>query len=68
MPCFLELLYASFYTTVVVMLFLPVLIILRYTLRYYTILIFAGARHVPVIVICEHFFKFMHHLPKSIEI
>ena len=61
MPCFLELLYKIFYSSVVVMLILPVLIILRYTLRYYTILILAGARHVTVIVIGELFFKFLHY-------
>ena len=49
------------------MLILPVLIILRYTLRYYTILILAGARHVHVIVIVEHFFNFCIISPKSIE-
>ena len=38
------------------MLILPVLIILRYTLRYYTILILAGASHVTVIVFGEPFF------------
>ena len=57
MPCFLEVLYTFFYSSVVVMLILPVFIILRYTLRYYTILILAGARHVPVIVIGELFRK-----------
>ena len=64
MPCFLELLYTFFYSSVVVMLILPVLIILRYTLRYYTILILAGARHVTVIVIGEHFIYFCIISPK----
>ena len=67
MPCFLELLYTFFYSSVVVMLILPVLIILRYTLRYYTILILTGAKHVPVIVFGEHFFNFCIISPKSIE-
>ena len=65
MPCFLELVYTFFYSSVVVMLILLVLIILRYTLRYYTILILAGAGHVPVIVISEHFFQFLHYLSEK---
>ena len=56
-----------FYSSVVVMLILPVLIILRYTLRHYTILILAGASHVPVIVIGEHFFNFCIISPKNLE-
>ena len=40
------------------MFILPVLIILRNALRYYTILILAGARYVPVIVIGELFIYF----------
>ena len=67
MPCFLELLYTFFYSSVVVMLILPVLIILRYTLRYYTILILAGARHATVIVIDKHFVYFCIISPKNIE-
>ena len=47
------------------MLILSVLIILRYTLRYYTILILAGARHVNVIVIGELFLKFLQYLPEK---
>ena len=49
------------------MLILPVLIILRYTLRYYTILILAGARHVSVIVIDKHFLNFCIISLKNIE-
>ena len=49
------------------MLILPVIIIYRNTLRYYTILILAGARHVTVIVIDKHFFNFCIISPKSIE-
>ena len=49
------------------MLILPVFIILRCTLRYYTILILAGARHVPVIVIGELFIYFCVISPKNIE-
>ena len=48
------------------MLILPVLIFLRDTLRYYTILILAGARHVPAIVIGEHFLNFCIISPKNI--
>ena len=50
------------------MLILPVLIFLRYTLRYYTILILAGGRHVNVIVIAEHFSNFCIISPKNIEV
>ena len=49
------------------MLILPVLIILRYTFRYYTILILAGASHVPVILIGEHFINFCIISLKNIE-
>ena len=65
MPCFLELLYTFFYSSVVVMLILPVLIIFRYTLRYYTILILAGESHVTVIVIGELYLKFLQYLPEK---
>ena len=41
------------------------LIVFRYTLRYYTILILAGARHVTVIVIDKHFFNFCNYLPEK---
>ena len=50
------------------MLILPVLIILRYTLRYYTILILAGARHVSVIVIDKHFLNFCIISLKNIDV
>ena len=49
------------------MLFLPVLIILRNTFRYYKILILAGARHIPVIVLVNIFFNFCIISPKNIE-
>ena len=66
MPCFLELLYTFFHSSVVVMLILPVLIIFCYTLRYYTILILAGARLVPVIGIGEFLKIFCIISPKNI--
>ena len=67
MPCYLELVYTFFYSCVVVMLILPVLIILRYTFRYDNILILASARHVPVIVIAEQVFNFCIISPINIE-